>query len=179
MAIVSPEKINLFEEEIQSGSAASEDTMQRVAASVNFWNTFYEGQRGWFLNGVYGSLGVPQIGVDGAYPALTDLDVIGFSMYNLVAGSSGLTELDIQVVPPTGPTVSLFTVKPQINFQSGNNSRMIVDVANNVVLAQSTFTTLPTFATTVIQAGSLLTLNLSNAQVGGQSCGLILALRPR
>jgi hypothetical protein len=178
MAKVLPEKIDLFEQEIQSGAAASEATMQRVAASVNFWNTYYEGQRGWFLNGIYGSLGVPQIGVDGAYPCVTDMEIYGFSMYNLVAGSGGTTELDIQVIPPTGSAYSLFTTKPLIPFNSGNNARMILNVYQSTVLAQSSFVTLPAFAVTTIPAGSLLTLNLNQAQTNGQSCGLILALRP-
>jgi hypothetical protein len=179
MAKVTPEKIDLFEQEIQSGSAASEDTMQRVAASVNFWNSFYEGQRGWFVNGNYSLFSTPIVGIDGAYGCITDMDVYGFTMFNLVAGTSGNTELDIQVTPAVGAPYSLFSTKPVINFQSGNTARIITNVTTNTVLAQSSFTTLPVFSTTQLNAGDLLTLNLNQAQVGGQSCGLILALRPR
>lgn len=178
MPKVTPQKIDLFTEEIQSGAAASEATMQRVAASVNFWNTYFDGNRSWFLNGKYDLLGAPQVGVDGAYPAITDVEIYGFAMFNLVAGISGETELDLQVLPPTGSPFSLFTVRPKINYQAGNSARMIVNVSSNTVLAQSTFTTLPVFSQTTIEAGSLVTLNLTGAQVSAESCGLVLALRP-
>jgi hypothetical protein len=178
MAKVTPAKIDLYEQEIKAGAAASEATMQRIASSVNFWNAFYEGQRGWFLNGKYGILGVPQTGVDGAYPCVTDMELYGFCMYNLVAGSNGSTELDVIVRPSTGSPFSLFTVKPKIPYNSGNNARMIINVSTNTVVAQSSFVTLPTFAVTTLSAGTLLTLDLTQAQTGGESCGLLLALRP-
>ena len=179
MAKVQPEKIDLFEQEIQSGSAASEDTMQRGAASVNFWNAFYEGQRGWFVNGPYALFTPPIIGIDGAYGCITDMEIYGFIMYNLVTGTSGNTELDVQVTPAVGAPYSLFSTKPVINFQAGNNARMIINVFENQVVAQSSNTTLPVFVTTQLNAGDLLTLNLNQAQPGAESCGLVLALRPR
>jgi len=178
MAKVPPAKIDLYEQEIKAGAAASEATMQRIASSVNFWNAFYEGQRAWFLNGRYSAFGTPQYNVDGAYPCVTDMELYGFCMYNLVAGSSGFTELNVIVHPPSGSPFSLFTVTPKIPHTSGNNARMIINVSTNTTVAQSTFVTLPTFAVTTFAAGTLLTLDMPHAQAGGESCGLVLALRP-
>jgi hypothetical protein len=178
MGKVTPAKIDLYEQEIKSGAAASEATMQRIASSVNFWNAFYEGQRAWFLNGRYSAFGTPQTYVDGAYPCVTDMELYGFCMYNLVAGSSGFTELNVIVHPPSGPSFSLFTVTPKIPHNSGNVARMIINVSTNTVVAQSLYVTLPVFAVTTFTAGTLLTLDLTQAQTGGESCGLILALRP-
>lgn len=179
MAKVTPQILDLFEEELQGGAAASEATMQRVGASVNFWNSFYEGQRGWFLNGPYGILPTPQVGVDGAYGCITKMQIYGFTMYNLVAGTSGELELDIQVKPANGdPEYSLFTVRPKIAFNAGNKARIIVNVLTNTIVAQDLNTTAPTFVTTELQAGDLLTMNLVGVQLNAESCGLVLALRP-
>ncbi len=179
MAVVPPNLLNIFEEEIQSGAAASEATMQRIAASTNFWNAFYEGQRGWFLNGPYGVLPTPQSGVDGAYACITRMQIYGFTMYNLVPGTSGELELDIQVNPASGdPAYSLFTIRPKIAFDSGAYARIVTNVSTNTVLFQSPLTTLPVFANTTLEAGDLLTMNLIGVQAGAESCGLVLALRP-
>jgi len=179
MAKVSPILNDLYEQELSSGSAASEDTMQKVASSVNFWNAFYEGQRGWFVNGNYSLFNTPIVGVDGAYGCITNMSVYGITVFNLVAGSSGNTELDIQVNPAVGGSYSLFSTKPVLNYQSGNNARIIMNATTGQVLAQSSFSTLPELATTNLLAGDLLTLNINQVQNNGQSCGLVLSLRPR
>ena len=179
MGKVTPALIDLYDEEISAGSPTRSSTMQRIAASVNFWNTYYEGHRGWFLNGPYGVMGTPQYGVDGAYGLVTNMMIYGITVYNLEAGSSGVTEFDVKVIPPSGSSFSIFSTRPKIPHTSGNNARIIMNLTTSTTLAASSGVTLPVFSTTDLSAGCLLTLDLISAQTNGKSAGLILSLRPK
>lgn len=174
MADVVPLKKNLQIEELKTGAAASESTMQRVASSVNFWNEYYEGSRGWFLNGRYDIITLPQIGVDGAFFAWTNMEIWMVGCYNLVAGSSGSTQFDIL---KNGSTI--FSTKPAIPSSAGNNAKLVRNVITNTTVAASAGVTMPVLISTQLNAGDMLTCNLTGAQVAGESAGIVLGIRPR
>jgi hypothetical protein len=174
MADVTPLKKNLQVEELKTGAAASESTMQRVASSVNFWNSYYEGSRGWFLNGRYDIISLPQVGVDGAFFAWTNMEIWMIGCYNLVAGSAGSVEFDIL---KNGSTI--FSTKPAIPYTAGANAKLVRDVIANSTVVASPGVTLPALISTQLSAGDMLTCNLTGAQTAGESAGIILGIRPR
>ena len=180
MSDVSPLRKNLQIEELRTGAAASESTMQRVASSVNFWNAYYEGSRGWFLNGNYSILPFPQTGIDGAHFANSNMEIYQIGVYNLVAGSAGNLSFDIIKHPVGGGTsVTIFTTKPVIPFSAGNNARILTNTLTNTNLYMSPGCTAPVLASNQLNAGDFLTCNIFSGQTNGQSAGIILALRPR
>jgi len=177
---VTPLKKNLQVEELKTGSAASESTMQRVGSSVNFWNSFYEGSRGWFANGPYSWKPVPQTGIDGAAFANCNMEIWEVGAYNLVAGSSGDIEFDIIRHPVGGgPGVSIFSTRPKIPSSAGNNARLLQDTLLNTNIYQSIGVQLPVLTSSNLDAGDFLTCTIVNVQDGGESAGIILAVRPR
>lgn len=177
MPKVLPAKQDIFFEEIEAGSAVSEDTISKIASSINFWNNFYESSFSWRINGRYDIFG-PQAGIDGAHVTLFDTNIYGFGAYNIKAGTSGVTEFDITVFPPSGPSFSLFLTRPSFNFASGDNARLIYYVSSNTVLFASPFSVTPSFSQTLIPAGSMLTLSTTSVQNGGENCGVIIFVRP-
>lgn len=181
MADATPRRINIQSEEVRYRSAVSESTMTRVGQSINFINLKQYDSRGFFQNGPYFTGGV-QAGVDGAWPVLFDVEIIGVSMFNLVAGTSGTTTLDVRRFTasntPAGGA-SIFSVKPSITSAAGNNAFVFYDFLNSVVLENPTGTTLPVLSVTNLNAGDMLTLNIDSAQPLAQNCGLVLYYRPR
>jgi len=179
MADITPRRINIQEEETAYRAAVSEATLSRVGASTNFINMKQYDSRGFFLNGPYSIIGA-QTGVDGAWGILFDIEIIGVMMFNLVAGSSGTTTLDIRrfTASNTGNT-SIFTVKPSLTNASGNNAFVFRDFLNSITLESPTGATVPTLAVTNLNAGDMLTMNKDASQVGGENCGILIYYRPR
>jgi hypothetical protein len=181
MADAPERRINLQTEEVASRAGVSEATATRIAQSVNFVNKRQYDSRGFFLNGPYASQGA-QAGVDGAWAVLFDVDIVGVMMFNLVAGTSGTTRLDIRrFTAPNTPSngATIFTTRPAITTAAGSNAYLFRDVLNSETIIGGSGLTQPVMSITELNRGDMLTLNLDNAQVGGQNCGVILYYRPR
>lgn len=181
MADVSPLKRNLQVEELRTGAAASESTMQRVASSVNFWNTFYEGTRAWFINGIYDLFPFPQTGIDGVYNVPCNMEIYQLAVNHNVAGISGNFEIDVIKIPVGGgPQVSIFTQRPIIPFGAGNFSVIHQEfLPTPLTVVASPGVTLATLVSTQLDKGDRLFINIINGQAGGESAGLVLMMRPR
>lgn len=180
MADITPRRINIQEEETAYRSAVSEATLSRVGASTNFINLRQYDSRGFFLNGPYSTIASPQLGVDGAWFILFDVEIVGVGMFNLVEGSSGTTTLDIRrfTASNVGNT-SIFSTRPSLSTASGSYAYVFRDVLNGVTLEAPTGSTVPVLSTTNLNAGDMLVMNKDDAQVGGENCGLLLYYRPR
>lgn len=179
MADIPERRIIIQEEETAYRAAVSEATLSRVGAVSNFISKRQYDSRGFFLNGPYGTIGA-QTGVDGAWAVLFDIEIIGVMMFNLVAGSSGTTTLDIRrfTASNTGNT-SIFSTKPSLTSASGNNAYVFRDVLNATNLEAPTGSTVPVVSTVNLNAGDMLTMNKDASQVGGQNCGILIYYRPR
>jgi hypothetical protein len=179
--IVAPEKLDVQTFDVQAGAAASEATMQKIGASVNFWNAFFEGTREWNFNGRYDIIPAPQFGVDGMQFAWSDCEIYALGFFNQVAGSAGDFEIDIIRHPANGdPPTSIFTTRPKIPSSAGNDARIVQQFLPTVqTLFSSPGVTVPVLALTQLTAGDGLTANIIGKQTGGQSAGIALALRPR
>lgn len=181
MADAPEKRINLQTEELKVGAGVSESTITRMGQAVNFVNKKQYDSRGFFLNGPYASGGV-QAGVDGAWGILFDVEIVGVMMFNLVAGSHGVTILDVRrfsgINTPAGGE-SIFSTQPSIESSSGDNAYVIRDVLNGQTLITGSGIIAPEISIKELNAGDMLTLNIDAAQTGGQNCGLLIYYRPR
>lgn len=180
MADITPERINIQEEETDYKAAVSEALLKRTGAGINFINLRQYDTKQFFVNGRYDKVSGAQTEVDGAQMMLFDAEIVGVMMFNMVAGSSGTTTLDINrwTASNTGGT-SIFTIKPSITSAAGNIAFVAYDFLNSTTLENPAGTTLPTLAVTNLNAGDLLTLDIDAKQVAGENCGLVIYYRPR
>lgn len=177
---VTPERKNIYIEDVQYRASVSEAVGQKMAGAINFINVGQHVERQWNLNGLYSYLGTPQTGVDGAFVIWYNMEIVGISMYNLVAGSGGTTQLDIlKHTTSGGAGSSIFSTKPTLSYLSGNNSVLFYDFLNATAIHAPTGCTQPVLTSTSLTKGDMLTMNLTSAQVSGQSCGITLHMRPR
>lgn len=182
MTAVSPLKVDLQVEELKTGAAASEYTMQKVGSSVNFWNTFYEGSKHWKVNGFLGSLSLPYTELDGPFFCWSDMEIwaIGFSIS--VAGTSGDLEFDIIRYPADGsPSSTIFSTRPKINYTAGSGAWYVEDLNQSLVHHTQAGITAPILSTINLTAGDKLVCNLVGKQSGNdtKNATLSIAIRPR
>ncbi len=185
MSDIPEKRIIMQQEEATYNAANSEALLSRVGATANFIAKRQYDSRGFFLNGPYSILGA-QTGVDGAWPILFDVELMAVAMFNLVAGASGSTTLDVRRFTasntPAGGS-SIFTTKPSLPYSTGNNAYLFKDFVNNADIQAPSGAVMPVFdnggGPFLLDRGDMLTINKDASQVGGQNCGLILYYRPR
>ncbi len=180
MADLIEERLNIQIEETQYKAAVSESTMSRVGASINFVNKRQHDTKQFFINGKYYVGGASQTGVDGAYMFLFDAEITGIAMFNLIAGASGTTTLDIvrYTASNTGGS-SIFATKPSITYTAGNNAYVGVALTPSyTILENPSGTTAPTMALTTASAGDLIKMNVTSVQTGGENAGIVIYFRP-
>jgi hypothetical protein len=180
MAEISPDRQNIFEEEVSYRAAVSEATFFKIGASINHINRKQSEVKRWDLNGPYSSVTGIQYGVDGAFIAPIDLEIWSIQMWNFVAGISGNLDLDIKKTNVSGSSgSSIFTVRPSINFSAGNYAYFGKRTIDNVVVHTQSNVVIPTFISHNVDAGEMLTMDVLEKQYLGESAGLIIQMRPR
>jgi len=180
MSDISPLRKIIQVEEARYPAATSESFATRVGSSINFINTYQHMEKEWVLNGRYGATTGAQTSVDGAIPIGRDLEIVGFFMYNAVAGVSGSTEIDIKRHTVSGSAgSSIFTVRPQISYTAGNDAYLMVWFNPAETLSNPSGTTLPTLPSYNLDKGDALTLDFINRQQNGESLTISIMVRPR
>lgn len=180
MAEISPLKQDLYEEDFRAGAAATEDTMNKVGSSVNFWNNRYEGVRPWVISGPYSITPVPDNGIDGYIACPYDMEIFGVFIGALTAGSSGTSEIDVVKYPVVGSPATIFTTRPAIPSTSGSDAFIQVETLPSYsVIRQAAGTTAPVLASTELTKGDVLKLNWISKQTGGEGLTVALFIRPR
>lgn len=177
MTDISPARSNIQIEEVRYRAAVSEGTFTRIGSSINHINTFQYDTKSFFLNGDYAiSVAIGStIGVDGLYVIPFNCEVFQVAMFNLVAGSSGTTTLDVKRATASGGAfTTIFSTTPKIQSTAGNNAYIRTGGAG-VGLTAPILTTTPF----QLSAGHALRLDIIGVQGGTpQNCGLILYMRP-
>jgi len=173
MTAVPPSRQIMQLEELRFRAAVSEATAQKLGSSVNFFlEEIYE-QKAWFVNGGYGVLSTPFVGIDGMEFMFTNATLIDAFMFIKTAGSSGSTSLDIKyATTPGGSFTSIFSTPPSINYQAGNYAWVYVgsSFAN---------TTAPILGTTSLLQGTALRCDILSSQGGTPiACGIVLRHQP-
>ena len=166
-------------EDTKYAAAVSESLGSRLAQSVNHILFYQYDHKGWVMNGKYSGGGGAQSGVDGALPIFVDMDIVGFFMFNYVAGTSGVSEIDIKRHSASGVGTTIFSVRPSMSYTAGNQAYMMNWLSPAAVLENPSGTTLPTFSVTSLDKGDALTLDWVSRQLGAESCTVTLAVRPR
>ena len=174
---------NIQVEETRYGAGVSEFTLQKVGGAINFINDRQYDTLRIPLNGSYwATLSLPQLGVEAIDAFPFDIEIFDILMYNITAGSSGTTELDIKFTTASGGTFnSIFTTTPKIASSAGNFSYFLKS------LGAGSGQTAPVFNATytnaagniALSAGSAIRVDLIAIQGGTpENCGIQIFFRP-
>ena len=195
MSDVPPVRQNIQIQAVQFTSAVSENLAQGLAQEQNFINYFQMMDKRFNFNGPYNSVSLPIIAADGMDPFEFNSQIIDVWLFCRVGGSSGYTEIDIEVAAtPAGPWTSIFTTRPRIYFNAaalvagsyvwvGNPNPTIVGPAYTptpyVPPANTVQPVLNAAVTSLISAWSAIRCNLTSAQGGSvDGCGALVRYRP-
>ena len=161
-------------EEMQTGSAAAENTMNRVGGSINLLLKAAPIILNWNANGPYSNGGAPQTYVDTERGLLDNLTLAGYYLFTEKAGSAGTLEVDVVRRTTGGSEASIFGTTPKIVFSAGNNARNMYDFRSSTSLWLSAGGTHGTAAITTFSAGDVLRMNIQQIQTSGRNFGLQL-----
>jgi len=191
MAIVTPARYLVYQESAQFRAAVSENLIQGISGLQNFISLYQHTEKQFFLNGDYSKVAVPQLGSDGIAIFEFDATIIDVWMFNYTAGSSGTTELDLKIsTAPGSAFTSIFSVTPKITSAAtapawvGNPSVWTTGTAvQDGGYGVPTGCVRPVFTgggqTFDVNKYTAIRVDLLQAMVGGQNCGLLVHYRPR
>lgn len=180
MTDLTEQRINITQQETSRRNAVSEALLSRVGSSINFINKRQYDTHAFHFNRLY-SKGVGVVGRDGIFPILFDMEILGLTMWNRRAGTSGITELDvIWYSGSNSQEGSIFSTTPKFNTTVGNDAYMIQDFLNDTVPAQpSSGSTLAVLSKSEFDAGDALLCKIESAMSGAEDCSLLIHFRPR
>lgn len=179
MPEISPARNNIFTESVQYKSSVSESIGNRIGASINFINTRQYDTHQFNFNGRY-ALGVGVVGADGIFPILFNMEIVGLTMFNRVAGTSGTTEVDIDWLNGSNSNQgTIFSVTPKMASTAPNLAYLIRDELNSVNIELPTGATAPTFIKTEFDAGDALLIEIVSAMSDAEDLSVLIHFRPR
>ena len=180
MADITPFKSNIKTEDVQFRSSVSEAVGNKIGASVNFINTYQYDSKEWTANGPYSITGVPDNGIDIAYLCQSNMEIYGLNMFNNVPGSSGVIEFDIRKHTASNQAgTSIFTTTPKLSYLAGVYACLSIRFSDNTILQNPAGSTMPVLLSSNLNQGDFLTCHFIQKQVGGESAGIEILLRPR
>lgn len=166
--------------EVKDGSSVAQSTWRKICGMINFLGHRVHQEKNFRVNGNYGSLQghYPIEAIDGLHFFEFDAEIFNVWVYGVKGGSSGLTEMDLQVKPKgSGSWTSIFTTTPKIApsagddvwFEKGDTGTGITapvlnDGGSGVVN---------------VNRGDGIRLDLIQAMVGGEHAGVVIHFRPR
>lgn len=175
--IVTPSRENLRVGDVSYKRALSEAIFTRVAAQNNFINAYQTDYHSFFLNGSY-AVTSGLFGYDGAYTCFYNSEIVGVSIWNAVAGTSGTTDLDIYWIDQSGVNQgSIFSTTPKIDSTASNGTRGFRNLETNNDYTM-TGVTLPSLSKTTFLEGETLYLVIHSAMSEAQNAALTLNIRP-
>lgn len=162
---VSNLKQKIYQEDVETGAAASEATMTKFGGSLNKMldETWYSLH--WIANGSYWITSYPEYSMDKELLVPFDCEIVKIRVYNKTAGTSGTSECDIEKQQPGGAWSTIFTTRPKIPYTSGNNASIITQHLPTVsTIYASAGTTVPVLASTQLSANDVLRFNFLDKQ---------------
>ena len=128
MGIITPSRNDLYQEETDFKSGASESMFTRFGATNNFINRYQHTSKEYFLNGAYRITSLSN-SVDGLHVFQTNSEIVGVTAYNLVKGSAGNTQLNATWFDaPNSNQGSIFTTQPRFSQSSTDDSYIVKDL---------------------------------------------------
>lgn len=166
-------------EETRFRSPTSESMFQRIGGAINhIMNRQYD-SHAWHLNGLYSLFGDVQ-GPDGIMPILFDMEVVGYVMYQGVAGTSGSAIFDIHKLTDGDTDAgTIFSTKPEIDSTAVSNSYSLIDVVNAVDVQLPTGHTKAVFSTTQFDRGEALRFDIDQTMPVAKNLNFQILFRPR
>lgn len=175
MGVLGQIKKFIYEEDVKYKAGVSQAVGFKIGQMLNFLGVRLHSEKQFFLNGKYGLIAGSQLGADGLAVFEFDCEIFNVWVFNLVAGTSGTTELDLKIATsPGGSFTSIFTTTPKITSAAAANSW--IGVGGSV-----TGCTAPvlTGAAATITAGTAIRLDKIQAMSDAQNCGVLVHYRPR
>lgn len=148
--------------------------MSRVGATANFINLYQANMREFMINGPYGTIATPNLGVDGIVKFPFNWELIDIYIYSgEITSGSGTTEIDIKWKPfASGSYASIFSTTPKFTSSAA--------VFETCGLGQTkTGFTAPVLSRTNFDANDQLRIDLMSAINTGVGCGIGITFRPR
>lgn len=175
---ITPQRRNVVEQEVDFKSGIAERTWFKIGGAINFVNTKQFDTHTFFLNGEYFKAG-GLTGLEGLYVLQNDIEIVGVSVGNLVAGSTGTTTLDVHLIDGGGTDQgSIFSTKPSITTAAGNNAY----AAENYLDALSQVTagiTLPVIPVKDFDRFDAFRFDVDSAMSVAENCFFSIHFRPR
>lgn len=180
MSDIAPLRKKIQVEEVQAFAAVSSSTGSKLGATSNFILERVKIHRTWQINGNYGKSTGADNSIDGGIPIEEDMEIVGFYMNSAVAGSGGVTEIDIRQRVASGTSgASIFLTRPSISAAAGNDAKLQTGYDPNEVLHNPAGTVLPVFASFNLNKGDDLFLDFISRQSNAFNLTVTLILRPR
>ncbi|HNC40295.1 MAG TPA: hypothetical protein PK522_00770 [Nitrosomonas sp.] len=175
-------KQKIYEEDVETGAAASEETMTKFGGSLNLLldKTIFPVH--FDIHGPYNITGVPDAKVDKFYCVPFDAEIVGSHFYTGEnPGSSGSTEIDILRKPLSGGTASIFSTRPIIPASAGAEADIIQTYLPSAsTIRGATGGTDAVLSSTQLDAYDVLKFSFIDKPVGTvDKCGFVLWLRAR
>lgn len=120
-------------------------------------------------NGVYNKQTLPANGVDAPFRFEEAASITNVVLIREIAGTSGTTQIDIQIKPPAGAYATIFTTMPAVTAAAG--------VDANIGFGETKANhTAPVFTTYPfpVAAKSLMRMNLTSAEAGDPNTFIVL-----
>lgn len=164
--------------EVKNAASVSEATWRKISGMINFLGHRAHQEKNFQINGNYGMLQglYPINAIDGLAFFEFDAEIFNVWVYNLVAGTASITELDLKIKPKlSGAFTSIFSTTPKIGPTAAANIFFEVgDVATGI--------TAPVLNGGVpfnVNAGDAIRLDLISAMNEAEHCGVVIHYRPR
>lgn len=165
--------------EIKNAASVSEATWRKIAGMINFIGHRTHQEKTFPVNGNYSLLPLasyPIEAIDGLVFFEFDAEIFNVWVYNIKAGTSGITELDLKVKPKgSGSFTSIFSTTPKIAPSAGDEAWFeIGDVATGI-----TAPVLNGGTPFNVNRGDAIRLDLIQGMAAGEHCGVVIHFRPR
>lgn len=180
--IVSGLKQYLYEEDIETGAAASEATMTKLAGVANLTTDTNVMSIHFDIHGPYNIVGVPDNKTDKFFLVPFNAEIVAAHFYvGVNQGSSGNSEIDVIKKPLVGAEVSLFTTRPIIPVSAGTEADIIQEFLPSLSTARlATGGTIAVLTGTTLNKHDVLKFNIIDKPVGTiDKMGFNLIIRPR
>lgn len=166
-------------QEIVNGSSVSEATWRKIGGMINFLGHRTHQEKVFYLNGAYGALentNYPQLGVDGLTFFEYDAEIFNVWVFNLVAGTANITELDLKIKPKlSGSFTSIFSTTPKISNLAPNDTFFEIGDTGTGITAPVLNGGVPY----LVNAGDAMRLDLISVMSNPENAGIVVHFRPR
>ena len=164
--------------EVKNAASVSEATWRKISGMINFLGHRSHQEKNFMVNGNYGMLQgqYPIYAIDGMAFFEFDAEIFNVWVYSIVAGSSGITELDLKVKPKlSGAFTSIFSTTPKVGSTAPNDTFFEVgDVGTGI-----TAPVLDGGVPYLVNRGDAIRLDVISAMIAAEHCGIVIHFRPR